>query len=268
MHAPGTKLSTDQELLVIETWGRLVHNKLLRDKGATSCPSKEATIRQSFASNAVLEPEPEPEPEPELEPQADLQQENAGSAFRSSPSASEAQPGFPRRVPTSSASLNSEDGDVVTATATATSPIITHGAPTGDIAGTPSPSRDDSAAARAALVVGASMVALATQPIRRTDKMRNGAKHVIGTLHEGELFVIVAVHERGTSDLNSGGSGADAQSFSPNSLPSLVNMVLEIRCDDLAPVPSASDSYATLSSIPGFIRATDRQVRIVLGLCL
>jgi hypothetical protein len=150
--------------------------------------------------------------------------------------------------------------DVVTVTATATSPIMTHGAATGDITGTPSPLRDDSAAARAALVIGASMVALVSQPIRRTDKMRHGAKHVIGTLHEGELFVIVAVHGHCTSAPDACGDGVDVHSASPASSTSLASMVLEIRCDDLAPVPAASDSYHTPSSIPGFIRATDRQV--------
>ncbi len=260
-------MSTDQELLVIETWGRLVHSKVLKDGGAMADNDSRAEQgsdkRPGLTSNDILEPEPEPEPNPVVEEETlRYQKEHAVDALTQAVVAPETQPSTPQQLVNGASLASTVDyDDVVTATATATSPITTHGTATSDITGTPSPSRDDSAAARAALVVGSSMVALVSQPIRRTDKMRNGVKHVIGTLHEGELFVIVAVHGRCTSAPDVRGGDTDVQSASRAASSSLASMVLEIRCDDLAPVPTTSDSYHTPSSIPGFIRATDRQVQ-------
>ena len=80
------------------------------------------------------------------------------------------------------------DDDGATPTSLAGAPLV----PAAGLvhSGTPSPPRDEAAAAAArSLVVGASMVSLVAQPIRRTDKMRHGARHVVGQLHEGELFV-------------------------------------------------------------------------------
>jgi hypothetical protein len=256
----GTKLSAEQELLVIETWGRLVHGKVLKEgrQGAQGTVTNRSQIgHKSVTPPAVSsEPEPEPEPAPEVavEEEAGLERFEDTADSAAAPTSNMVAGSTPdchhkpeqaqlsRKTDAKKKhEVDSDEDDVVTATATATSPIMSHAEAAGVLAGgTPSPPRDEGAAARAALVVGASMVALVAQPIRRTDKMRHGAKHVVGQLDEGELFVIVAVHDRrpsanvGDDDAPPSASAASPSSSPSSSAASLAEMVLEIRSDDLA----------------------------------
>ena len=173
MKEKGTKLSDAQEEAIVETWGRLVKGKAMRE-------SLRRKKNLEEAGEGMTEPEPEPEldlAEILLEREAAISADQADGDRQFETAATTTPQRSTSASQAAGASVNEDDLVTVTAL-TRADPIPPV---PGVLSGTPSPARDEVAAAAVrSLVVGASMVALVAQRIRRTDKMRHGAKHVVG----------------------------------------------------------------------------------------